>query len=122
MIEAGSPCTSRSLNEAEVALEVSLPPRIRDLYEAGDGRYHLAGQWWVAWPLDRVVSDNRHAWAGAYGVHLPRHFIALGDDGTGDPFCVPTSGEDRVARWSWILGEVDSEVGTLTEFTEQWLR
>lgn len=121
MIEPGDPCEAARLDVAEAALCSRLPKRLRRLYEAGDGRFDTEGQWWVLWPLDRVVSETIAGWADAE-LPLSRELLAVGDDGTGNPFCVPTEGEDRVLRWSWIDGEAESEVGTLSDFAAEWLR
>ena len=73
-----------------------------------------------AWPLARIVEENLAAWAER---GLPRSFLAVGDDGTGDPFCLDLSdASDRVVRWSWIDSAVISDEGTWDVFCQEWLK
>jgi cell wall assembly regulator SMI1 len=113
MIEPGPSCSDEQLARAEAALGVPLPGRIRELFRAGDGRYRRHGDWWVVWPLDRLVADNTDAWRRGT---LSRALLAFGDDGTGNPFCVPIGGIDEVLRWSWIDSATDANEGTLAAF------
>ncbi len=86
----------------------------------GDGRYDVEGQWWVLWPLDRLVADNLAGWKDPE-LTLRVDLIAIGDDGTGNPFCVPASGEDEDVRWNWIDCDVELEQGSLAAFSATWL-
>src|SRR3954470_13448805 len=94
--------------EAGAVLAVSLPEPVRGLYRESDGRYTPEGQWFVVWPLGRLIEDNLDPWNRG----LPRNLLAFGDDGTGNPFCVdldePT---DAVVRWNWIDDAVESREG-----------
>jgi hypothetical protein len=95
-----------------------MPDPLRAVYELGDGRFRDDGQWWVVWPLDRVVNENERSWAED---QLPRTLLAFGDDGTGNPFCVSLGEDaDEVSRWSWIDSEVVESEGRMRHFLEQW--
>ena len=118
VIETGRPCAADQLAVAEAQLSVRLPQSLRILFLRGDGRFRLDGQWWVVWPLDRVVSDSRAAWGDG---NLDRRLLAFGDDGTGNPFCVRLDG-DEVVRWSWIDGGVERVEGSMDEFVAEWCR
>ncbi|HEV2068946.1 MAG TPA: SMI1/KNR4 family protein [Acidimicrobiales bacterium] len=116
VVEVGEPCDDDFLNAAEERLSVVLPLEVRRLYRLGDGRYRRDGEWWVVWPLDRLVADNSKAWSRGT---LPRSLLAIGDDGTGNPFCVRLDNE-TVVRWSWIDQTVESMEGTLDQFLGEW--
>ena len=115
----GPPCETDSITVAEGNLGVVLPEPVRRFLLNGDGRFDVDGQWWVAWPLQRIVQENLEAWSQR---GLPRSLLAIGDDGTGDPFCLTLSGtDDRVIRWSWIDSAVAHDEGTWEEFSREWL-
>ncbi len=117
--QPGSPCDPGRLIAAEDRLGLSLPARIRVLYSGGDGRYQSDGQWWVVWPIDRVVEENPPAWNQR---GLSRSLLAFGDDGTGNPFCVPLdTDEDVVLRWNWIDSDVETREGSFDEFLREWV-
>ena len=118
--DVGKPHDDFDRNRVEHALEAKIPDRLWELYAAGDGRFCADGQWWVIWPLERLVSENVQVRAGRSAT-LPTSLVAFGDDGTGNPFCVPLDGADRVVRWNWIDGELDGEFGTLSEFVAEWV-
>jgi cell wall assembly regulator SMI1 len=77
-----------AVGDAEGRLGITFPPRLRAVYAEGDGRFRADGQWWVVWPLERLIGDNEAAWRDRL---LPSSFLAFGDDGTGNP-------------WIWGLG------------------
>jgi cell wall assembly regulator SMI1 len=105
--------------DAERSLGVEFPVWLRTLYEKGDGRYRTDGAWWVVWPLDRLVALNDAAWRDE---RLSDAFLAFGDDGTGNPFCVALAGwADEVVRWSWIDGDVETVIGTMDDFERTWV-
>jgi SMI1 / KNR4 family (SUKH-1) len=111
-------CTSH-ITDAETRLGVTFPTTVRALYEEADGTYNVAGQWWVVWPLERLVTDNERAWSEE---RLPRSLLAFGDDGTGDPFCVQLGSEDDVVlRWSWIDNDVQVAEGSMAKFAAEWI-
>src|SRR5437870_13027441 len=118
MTHAESTPTDVHLDEVERHLDMQLPRALRALYLTGDGRYRSDGEWWVVWPLDRLVQDNTTAWAEGT---LSRELIAFGDDGTGNPFCVPSDGRDEVVRWSRIDSDVEANEGTLAHFVSEWV-
>ena len=108
-VRIGPPCPADAIDMAESDLGVVLPEPIRRLLLGGDGRFDLEGQWWVAWPLERIVQENLEAWSHR---GLPRSLLAIGDDGAGDPFCLRLSGGgNRVVRWSWIDSDVAEDEG-----------
>jgi cell wall assembly regulator SMI1 len=109
-----------NIEEAEQTLGAVFPPTLRELYADLDGWWDGAGQWWVVWPLDRLVAENRNAWDDER-LALPRTLLAFGDDGTGNPFCAPVDGRDEVLRWSWIDGDVEHSEGTMEAFQTRWL-
>lgn len=111
--------STNDVTAAESRLGVALPARLRDLYDETDGRFRADGAWWVVWQLDRLVADNESAWREG---RLPRSFLAFGDDGTGNPFCVALGDpHDEVLRWSWIDNDVEAVVGSMAEFVRTWV-
>lgn len=110
-------CDEGQLTEAETRLGVTLPHALRAMYRAEDGRFNAAGQWWVVWPLERLVSDTLRAWSDGA---LDRTLLAFGDDGTGNPFCVNSAVESPVIRRSLIGSEVEGEL-SLDQFEAEWL-
>jgi hypothetical protein len=107
------------VQDVERLLAVTLPARLRRVYEESDGRWSDLGQWWVVWQLDRLVEDNERAWADGT---LPRHLLAFGDDGTGNPFCVALNSDaDEVLRWNFIDLDVEVSEGTMDDFARAWL-
>lgn len=110
-------CDEGQLDEAETRLGVTLPGALRAMYRATDGRFNAGGQWWVVWPLERVVADTLRAWGDGT---LDRTLVAFGDDGTGNPFCVNSAAESPVVRWSFIGSEIVGEL-SLERFEAEWL-
>jgi len=96
-----------AIRHAESRLGVAIPSPLRSLYFDGDGRYRPDGDWWVVWPIDRLVADTSAAWRDNT-LHKP--LIAFGDDGTGNPFCVSPADPTHVLRWSWIDAAPESEL------------
>jgi hypothetical protein len=105
------------LAEAEARLGVTLPDALKAMYRSADGHFNDAGQWWVVWPLERLVVDTLGAWGGGM---LDRNLVAFGDDGAGNPFCVYGAAESPVMRWSFIGGEVEEKL-SLDQFEAEWL-
>src|SRR5437868_5505872 len=101
--------TSDRLSGAESRLKVKLPRTLRELYEQGDGRFRDDGQWWVVWPIERLVEEALGAWQRG----LPQSLLPFGDDGAGDPFCLGLRApSDLVVKWSWIDGAVETTEGS----------
>ena len=117
--EYGPPATPQQINAVEEQLGSRLPMTLRDLYLRSNGVLDKAGQWWVIWPLDRLVESIQSAWNYA---RLPRLLVAFGDDGTGNPFCMRADDDDGtlVLRWSWIGKDVEQDEGDFTEFLTEW--
>lgn len=57
------------------------PLSLRSLYLAADGTFRANGEWWVVWPLSRLVDENLTAW---HDGTLEGSLLAFGDDGAGD--------------------------------------
>ena len=106
-----------ALDAAEEALGLPLPPGFRAMYLDQDGRYRSGGDWWVVWPLARLVSSTVDGWRSGT---LSPGLIAFGDDGTGSPFCMRVDGRDEVVRWSWIDRTVETTEGGLDYFLMHW--
>lgn len=100
------------------ALGLAIPEVLRQVYSRGDGRYQVDGEWWVVWPVDRVVTENPKAWSEGT---LDRDLIAFGDDGTCNPFCLRRSGDNEVVRWSWICRDIEDDIGSVAEFLTTWV-
>ena len=113
------PASADDLARAEAALGVALPAELRALYLLSDGVYAVQGQWFVIWPLADLVERNSAEQVGAEGAGR-RELIGFGDDGTGDPFCVPRSGGNGVLLWSPITQEADQVGETGGEFWRTW--
>lgn len=115
----GQPCDEAALADAETRLGTAIPPPIRAVYAAGNGRYNTAGQWWVVWPLGRLVQDNVAAWNDGL---LPRDLLAFGDDGAGNPFVLRLDTESGdVARWNYVDDALETSEGSMEDFLREWL-
>lgn len=111
-------CTDEELDAAETALGATLPDPLRRAYGERDGWYRTDGDWFVIWPLDRIVFENRIRWEG--GV-LITDLVGFGDDGTGAPFCWwRDRRSDEVVRWSSIDAEVEDRWPDLDAFRSAW--
>ena len=105
------------VTNTERELGMPLPRDLKSLYGQRDGYFSESGQWWVMWPLARLVTENLRA----HSLGLPRDLVAFGDDGTGNPFCVRVGDEPtEVLRWSWIDGAVEQSEGSVHEFIAEW--
>jgi hypothetical protein len=110
----------RALAAAESELGAPLPRALRRCYLERDGWFNGpdSGEWWVIWPLGRVVEENLRSWGEGT---LARDLVAFGDDGIGNPFCIPLSGDaDDVVRWNWIDSEVEVQEGSFDHFRRAW--
>lgn len=113
------PCDPEVLADVENRLGVRLPVALRSLYANGNGRFDGLGQWWVVWPIDRVVESNEKYWREGW---LDRSLVSFGDDGTGDPFCVSVDGSsEAVARWSMIERQPYEQYESMAAFATEWL-
>ena len=92
--------SAHDIDECESTLRSRLPSALRNLYLASDGVWDEPGQWFVIWPLMEVVERNRVA--SEAESHRRRDWVAFGDDGAGNPFCVDRQGNDAVYYWSPI--------------------
>jgi hypothetical protein len=103
---------------AEAVLEAVFPAELKGLYLASDGVFDAPGQWFVIWPLEMLAEENvQRRRAGI----LPADLIAFGDDGTGDPFCVPQDGGDGVFFWDAIDGEATRLANSVATFWSGWV-
>lgn len=89
-----------------------LPDPLVSLYRANDGVFDLSGQWWVIWPLARMVEAK--AWLATFDGYLDR-WIPFGDDGTGDPFCFHRENE-AITRLTVIDGAHEPFAQGLADF------
>lgn len=92
------PATTDELAKAEGVLGARLPDELVRLYKAANGRYSVHGQWWVVWPLDRMAEAD--AWLRPVDGYRD-DWIAFGDDGTGDPYCLHRA-DRSISRLSMI--------------------
>ena len=83
-----------------------------------NGLYDRSGEWWVVWPVTRMVDENLRVWATG---ELDQALLAFGDDGTGNPFCVDRGDPMAVVRWSWIDAAVESKMGRMADFMRAWI-
>jgi hypothetical protein len=104
---------------AETALAAVFPADLRQLYLVSNGVFDRPGQWFVIWPLPKVVTRNREAWQQD-GSLARRELIGFGDDGTGDPFCVPRNGGSSVYAWSPIEGKATLLAISVANFWSGW--
>jgi hypothetical protein len=107
-VRAAPGATRRMLADAERRLGVRLPRSLRRLYRASNGIEDVGGRWDVVWPLDDVVRRNLDGWEGEAGH--PRELLAFGDNGAGDPFCLPLRGPELVVWW-YAVGAEATEYG-----------
>jgi hypothetical protein len=116
---AGPPCSSARIADGERSLGAALPDELVALYRAADGLFDEPGQWYIVWPLDRVVVTNVQLWNDGL---LDQGLVAFGDDGTGAPFCLRRHDPARrhVLRWSLIDGAVETDEGVLNTFLRTW--
>lgn len=105
-----------ALAQAASALGRELPSDLVALYSEANGVFDETGQWWVIWPLDRLTTENLNRWADG---GLPSRFIAFGDDGTGDPFCLEGDAPD-VLCWHPVSGESVHFAPSLSAFWHGW--
>jgi len=116
----GAPCPADDINAAGVALGQPVPGDLAELHGLADGYFDESGQWFVIWPLQRVVHDKLESWkAGTLAPDL----LAFGDDGTGDPFCRAVAGDQpaEIVRWTGSTELSRSEEGTLADFLRNWV-
>lgn len=104
------------LDACESGLGASLHSSLWNLYRAANGVFDHLAQFFIVWPLAEVVERNRLAWATEGGGRL--RWIGFGDDGTGNPFCVPRGDGEDVYYWNPIDHEATRLADTLTLFWE----
>jgi len=107
-----------AISAAEARLRTPFPLALRELLAASDGVFDRAGQWFVLWPLARIVENNEDAWAA--GTPVRRELLGFGDDGTGAPFCVRLDGSSDVFIWSPIEGTAVRLADDLACFWSAW--
>ena len=108
-------CNDERLDEDRVG--VVFPAWLRPRYIAPDCFFRQDGQWWVVWPLDRLVESTLVEWEEG---SLDRSLVAFGDDGAGDPFCFDANRDGPVVRWSMIDTTAIDEVSS-ADFATDWL-
>ena len=112
------PVPRQVINLVEAELGSPLPSELLDLYLTSDGVLDLGGQWFVIWPLARLIEHNRAAWANEPADLLP--LLAFGDDGTGNPFCIRRTGTPGIVVWNPIDGAAYHLADTLDTFWRGW--
>ena len=112
------PRTIFEVAEAEQQIREPLPDDLSRLYLVTDRVFDHDGLWYSIWPLERLVANALGPLSPATG--LPRDWIAFGDDGTGDPFCVPPEGSP-IYHWSMIGRESQRVASRLDEFLIGWI-
>jgi hypothetical protein len=95
------PLSVADLARAEEALHTLLPDGLVSLYRRSNGIFDNLGQWWVVWPIDRMLEAR--AWLSTFPGYLD-DWIPFGDDGTGDPYCFHRA-DESITRLSMIDGD-----------------
>jgi hypothetical protein len=104
----------------EATLEAAFPAELSDVYRVSDGVFDVTGQWFVIWPLAEVIARNQDAWSEE-GSSPRRALVGFGDDGTGEPFCVPRDGATGIFAWSPVAGEAILLADNVAEFWSGWV-
>ncbi len=105
-----------ALDEADDSLHLRLPEELRSLYVVSDGVFDASGEWFVIWPLQMLVEENRKRRQAGL---LPEDHLAFGDDGAGDPFLVQP-GEPTVKCWHPIEDRMVHLARDLVTFWQGW--
>lgn len=119
-VELQPPADCDHIARVEQDLSIELPPELRTLYETTNGLYDKPGQWFVMWPLADLAARNAPAWI-EWETEARRRFLAFGDDGAGQPFCLALDGDPTVFSWSPIDQEATPRAPTLHDFWSAWL-
>ncbi len=115
MIQRRPGATAEQIEALELAIG-PIPTDLRAQLLAANGVYDSDGQWEVGWPCDRIATDTRRL--RAEGLLAPDE-IAVGDDGTGDPFYVRES-DGTVWTRSLITSESTALAPSLAAFWAAW--
>jgi len=111
-LRLSSGVSESALTGAGEALGSPLPGSLADFYRFTDGIFDEPGQWYVAWPLARLVGENQ-------ARPLPG-LVGFGDDGTGDWFAV--RGRDGIVVYvSRVTGDQHHLADSLATFWSGWL-
>lgn len=113
-------CSEGAVVNAEESLGFTLPFDLRGLLTHSNGLFDEAGQWYFVWPLERIVGNNL-ALRDQTESSFPVDLVAFGDNGTGDPFCIAMSSQERVCWWSPIDARVQMLADDLESFIVGWL-
>jgi SMI1 / KNR4 family (SUKH-1) len=120
-LELGTSCTDYELGQAEKIIG-QIPRELASFLREVNGVFDQSGQWHVGWPLNRIVAERQ---GPSYGQRQLGHLLAFGDNGTGEPFCVPTSAPDAattpVSHWSFIDGQATILAPSLHQFWAGWI-
>jgi SMI1/KNR4 family protein SUKH-1 len=118
-LEAG--CTQQELGRAESAVG-PIPRELAEFLREINGVFDQSGQWHVAWPLDRIVAERQ---GPNYNERQLGQLLPFGDNGTGEPFCLPGGGSETeitpVYHWSFIDGRATVLAPNLRQFWCGWL-
>ena len=116
--ELQTPASADEVGRVEALLVAVFAADLRALYLVSDGVFDKAGQWFVVWPLAKVVERNQSAWVE--GDVTRRQLVGFGDDGAGAVFCVPRDGDGGVFVWGPIDQQAYRLAGTVAEFWSGW--
>jgi cell wall assembly regulator SMI1 len=111
--------TDEELQDAEANLGCHLPEKLARLYRLTNGVWDNPGQWYVIWPMVDVIQRNREA--GQIETLARQQWIAFGDDGTGNPFCVHRRGGGAVYYWNLIDQQATLLADDLPSFWTAWV-
>jgi hypothetical protein len=112
-------CSATAIDAAATDLQIGLPTPLVDFLRETNGVYDRAGHHEYGWSSARIVSENLEAWADRE-MPLPRDYLAFGDDGTGDCFCMPARAGTEVFHWVWIDSEARQIASDLRSFWIEW--
>jgi hypothetical protein len=112
------PVSAEAVTSAQAGLGAVFPSELRALYRVSDGVYDRRGEWFVVWPLRDVLEFNLLAWQREDATR--RELVGFGDNGCGDPFCVPRDGRPGVVIWSAIDAAAHLLADTVDGFWRGW--
>jgi SMI1 / KNR4 family (SUKH-1) len=108
---------AEAFDATEAVLGLRLPEELWSLYRVSDGVFDTDGQWFVIWPLDMLAEQNLRRRAA--GI-IPEDFIAFGDDGAGDPFCVERD-QSTVSCWHALDDRNQRLAPDVATFWHRWV-
>lgn len=120
-LELQAPADDAAISAAEMALDATFPPELCELYRSSDGVFDGPGQWFMVWPLTRVVDQNRFDWADSDARDADRlTLVGFGDDGPGAAFCVPRNGGSGIFLWAALDHKAVRLADSIGKFWTRW--